>query len=101
MIQKLKSVSKSNLNDIVNQIAYDYMLFPILILGITRVQPYPEARAEIAKELYRRNYSYSAIGRALNRHYTSIMYMVDPDFRKRKKESNIISAIRQSKRNKI
>ena len=86
---------EDQLKGIVQSVAEDFMLRPELIIGQARYYPYPEARRVVATKLRDLGYSYPEIGKAMDRDRTSIMYMVDKDFRKRKMISNKLSAARQ------
>lgn len=82
-------ITKRVLDPVVKSVAKAFMIDPEKLLEQIRYQPYPEARREVATRLHNLRYSYAAIGRAMNRDHTSIMYMVDNKFRAKKKKSNL------------
>lgn len=49
---------------------------PWTILGTSRLSEYVVARRQIARELREKGYSLPAIGRAMNRHHTTVMNLL-------------------------
>ena len=84
---------EDQLKGIVKTVSEEFMLNPELITGRDRYYPYPEARRAVATRLRDLGYSYPQIGKAMDRDRTSIKYMVDKEFRKRKMISNKSGAI--------
>jgi chromosomal replication initiation ATPase DnaA len=63
--------------DLIEQAAETWYTTPAEILSSSRTANLVAARRQIARELRKQGWSYPMIGRALHRHHTNIMYLVN------------------------
>lgn len=84
-MQRIRSV---HMDKLVGKICFRRGLSSEVFMSPTRKHPYPEVRRVVAKELRKQGYSYSTIGRSMNRHHSSILYMTKDAYREERKKFN-------------
>jgi len=74
-----RSANAANPRQYVRMRAEDFGVSWEQLLGHARPSWLVAIRRAIARELRRKEFSYSEIGRALNRDHSTIMYLLDPE----------------------
>ncbi len=68
------------------ELCREYSVTPTVIRSPARSRYATRMRRVIARDMRIAGYSFPEIGRVMRRHHTTIIYMVDPEYRSRSNE---------------